>query len=111
MIRNKYNFRFNAVHSTSLTEARPHPHTFEVTCYVEQEDTSYELVENQIKEYLAQYIGQYINNLMQYNPTIEVMANTFFNDIDSISHMFNLRRLELSDSPVQTYIIEKERKR
>ena len=41
-------------------------------------------------------------------PTIENIAELFYKDINKIAKNFTLIRLELSDKPVQTYIIGEE---
>lgn len=106
----KYTFRFNAKHNTSLTQNLSHIHTFEVTCIVKQNKADYVLVENQIKEYLLKYMGQDLNLIMQDVPSIEYMAELFFYDINNLAKEFEIIRLELSDKPIQTYIIEKQKK-
>ena len=106
----KYNFRFNAQHNTSadLEITKTHTHTFEILCYVEQYEYNYNLVENQINDYLFKYRGAYLNDIMKKLPTIENMAELIFEDINMIAKNFSLVRLEFSDKPVQTYIIGRE---
>lgn len=105
MLSYKYTFRFNASHNTSLNEDGRHVHTFEVVCCVRQTNSSYDMVERQIKGYLLRYKGADLNQLMDGPPTIEAIASKMFNDINAIAQNFQLYRLELSDKPVQTYII------
>ena len=106
----KYNFRFNAKHNTSptLNPKSSHIHTFEITCYVEQNSYSYDFVEIQIKNYLLTFKGQYLNELFTNLPTIENIAEKFYFEINQLAQDFKLLRLELSDKPIQTYIIGEE---
>ena len=106
----KYNFRFNAIHNTSLDLDinKKHTHTFEILCYVEQSKSNYDLVESQINNYLTKFRGSYLNDIMIKLPTIENIAELFNKDINEIAKDFTLIRLELSDKPIQTYIIVKE---
>ena len=106
----KYNFRFNAIHNTAfdLDITKKHTHTFEILCYVKQSESNYDLVENQINNYLIKYRGSYLNDMMVELPTIENIAELFYKDINKIAKNFTLIRLELSDKPVQTYIIGEE---
>lgn len=104
----KYRFRFNAKHNTSFEVENIHVHTFEVVCYVKQEELNYNLVENQIKKYLKKFQGSYLNEKMDEIPIIENIAMKFYKDINLLAKEFHLFRLELSDKPIQTYIISEE---
>lgn len=103
----KYNFRFNAKHNTSkdLNPDAIHVHTFEVICYTEQTEFRYNIVEPKVKEYLKQFTGVYLNDILSEIPTIENLAEKFFIEINQLSNEYQLLKLELSDKPTQTYII------
>lgn len=101
----KYKFRFNAKHNTSLEYENFHSHTFELVCYIKQNDCDCNIIENEIKEYIKIFKGKNLNLVMLEIPTIENIAHKIYKEINEISKNFILFQLELSDKPIQTYII------
>ena len=77
----KYSYRFNAMHNTSGSASGKHTHSFEVMFYLR------------------------LNDVLPVTPTIENLAETIFCEINGLCEDFDVIRLELSDSPVQTYIV------
>lgn len=101
----KYSYRFNAMHDTSLGGDGRHTHSFEVVFYIEKEITLFYQTENTINAYMERYVGKFLNTLMDELPTVEHIAEKIFSEINAKSQDFSVVRLEISDSPVQTYII------
>lgn len=104
----KYTFRFNASHSNTSDLSKVHTHSFVVSTYMKyHEHISYDATEKQIKEYLSKYKGKCLNDFFEKVPTIEHVAEYFFEDLDEIIGGNNLVTLELSDSPVQLFRIRR----
>lgn len=101
----KYSYRFNASHNTSGRDEGRHTHSFEVVFYIKQQVKFFYETEKLVNQYMQKYMGAYLNDVMEKTPTIENMAETFFVDINSLEGDFEVVRLDMSDSPVQTYII------
>lgn len=101
-----YSFRFNALHDTSSELNSRHAHTFELVCKVEQPDDNCRIIESEIQGYLYGYYNRYLNDIIDGIPTIENIAEKMFEDLSKYDE-FKLLRVELSDKPVQTYIIER----
>lgn len=101
----KYSCRFNAMHNTSGSETGDHTHSFEVVFYLRQQVKFFYEAENLINNHMSKYMGAYLNSVLQGAPTIENLAETIFHEINSLHTDFDLVRLEVSDSPVQTYIV------
>lgn len=101
----KYSYRFNAMHDTSAAGNGRHTHSFEIVFYLEKEMTLFYQTENTINAYMERYVGKFLNDLMEESPTVENIAEKIFSEINTLSQDFSVVRLEISDSPVQTYII------
>ena len=101
----KYSYRFNASHNTSGREEGRHTHSFETVFYIKQQVKFFYETEKLVDQYMQKYMGAYLNDVMEKSPTIENMAETFFVDMNSLDGDFEVVRLDMSDSPVQTYII------
>lgn len=101
----KYSYRFNASHNTSGRDEGRHTHSFEVVFYIKQQVKFFYETEKLVNQYMQKYMGAYLNDVMEKTPTIENMAETFFVDINGFDGDFEVVRLDMSDSPVQTYII------
>ncbi len=101
----KYSYRFNASHNTSGRDEGRHTHSFEVVFYIKQQVKFFYETEKMVNQYMQKYMGAYLNDVMEKTPTIENMAETFFVDINCFDGDFEVVRLDMSDSPVQTYII------
>lgn len=103
----KYSYRFNAKHNTSGKEGAEHTHSFEVVFYIKQQIKLFYEAEAMINDYMSKYVGADLNDFLFY-PTIENIAETIYEEINVLSIDFEVVRLEMSDSPVQTYIIGAE---
>ncbi len=101
----KYSYRFNARHNTSGREGAAHTHSFEVVFYLRQEIKFFHEAEKLINDYMAKYVGADLNEVLTIVPTIENMAEQIYEEINKLHTDFEVVRLEMSDSPVQTYII------
>ena len=104
----KYSYRFNAKHNTSGKEGAEHTHSFEVVFYIKQQVQLFYVAEAMINDYMDKYVGADLNELLLFRPTIENIAETIYEEINVLSVDFEVVRLEMSDSPVQTYIIGAE---
>ncbi len=104
----KYSYRFNARHNTSLREGAGHTHSFEVVFYIRQEVKLFYEAEAMINDYMNKYVGADLNEVVSIVPTIENIAEIIYEEINVLSIDFEVVRLEMSDSPVQTYIIGAE---
>lgn len=104
----KYSYRFNARHNTSLKEGAEHTHSFEVVFYIRQEVKLFHEAEAMINDYMSKYVGADLNDVISIVPTIENIAEIIYEEINVLSIDFEVVRLEMSDSPVQTYIIGAE---
>lgn len=101
----KYSYRFNASHNTSGMEKGTHTHSFEVVFYLKQPIKFFYESEALVNDYMKKYVGVNLNEVMTVVPTIENMAETIFYEINNLNDQFQVVRLEMSDSPVQTYIL------
>lgn len=101
----KYSYRFNAAHNTSGREDGRHVHSFEVVFYLKQQVKFFYEAEELVNRYMAKYAGAYLNDVIEASPTIENVAETIFHEINGLRADFDVVRLEMSDSPVQTYIV------
>lgn len=101
----KYSYRFNARHNTSGKEGAAHTHSFEVVFYIKQQVKLFFETENMINDYMAKYVGADLNKVLSIVPTIENIAEIIYEEINVLSIDFDVVRMEMSDSPVQTYII------
>lgn len=104
----KYSYRFNAMHDTSSSQDDKHTHSFEAVFYVKQDVQRFYVTEKIISDYMVKYRGNLLNEIMEERPTIENIAEKIYREIDNIKVGFDLIRLEMSDSPVQSYIIGEE---
>ena len=101
----KYSYRFNAVHNTSGREDGAHAHSFEAVFYLKQPVKFFYESEALVNDYMSKYMGADLNQILEGNPTIENIAETIYRELGGLQGQFELVRLEMSDSPVQTYIV------
>ncbi|MCM1467743.1 MAG: 6-carboxytetrahydropterin synthase [Alistipes sp.] len=101
----KYSYRFNASHNTSGKEDGRHTHSFEAVFYLKQQVKFFYEAEKLVNRHMEKYVGAYLNDVMEKAPTIENIAETIFAEINGLDGDFEVVRLDMSDSPVQTYII------
>lgn len=114
----KYKFKFyiNARHSVNFSgiQSNIHPHTWEIVMYFrvnQKEFINFSKIEKEINEYLDKYEGKYLNDLdcfKEVEPTMENICVQIFNDIEKFMNgKVNLCKIEVSENPTRTYIIEK----
>lgn len=101
----KYSYRFNAMHNTSGSASGKHTHSFEAVFYLRQQVKFFYETEALVNRYMSKYMGAYLNDVLASVPTIENLAETIFHESNGLSADFDVVRLEMSDSPVQTYIV------
>lgn len=112
----KFKFYINAKHSVNFgTGTSPiHPHTWETVIYLKVKDTdfiNFTNFENILEKYFEAYEGKYLNDLDAFkinNPTMEHIGRIFYDDLLALLKGENiiLYRIEISENPTRTYIIE-----
>jgi 6-pyruvoyltetrahydropterin/6-carboxytetrahydropterin synthase len=112
----KFKFYFNARHSVTFNNisSNVHPHTWEVVVFFNTEDNAtinFTFFENELEHYFLNYEGKYLNELKSFkdkNPTMENIAKLLHYDIKKIVNSKDLKfaRIEISENPTRTYIIE-----
>lgn len=110
--RYRWQFHFNAMHNMRPEDPnKRHAHSFLVYLTMEILDMDMDeqnLCEKEIKSYLSQYNGTYLNELDVFwpnIPTVEVICEklySVFKDIIS-AHGMRLMRIEVGDSPITLY--------
>lgn len=101
----KYSYRFNAMHDTSVNGDDLHAHSFEVVFFLRQEVKMFYESEKLINQYMEKYVGKNLNEVMEKRPIVENIAEQIFDEINGLRDEFEVIRLEISDSPVQTFIL------
>lgn len=119
-MRTYYRFKFylNARHSVVFNgkASNIHPHTWEVAVFLGSEVSdmvNFTEFEKALEEYFYKYEGKYLNEHKPFNninPTMENIGKVLFDDIKYLIESRNLdfKRLEISENPTRTYIIEPE---
>ena len=110
----KWQFHFNAMHNlTPEKEEGKHTHSFLVILWMEITDMDIEKqnqCEKELKKYLGQYNGKYLNELVQFQekiPTVENICETLFYDMEKIASAYGMEqiRIEVGDSPVALFVM------
>ncbi|MBO5166684.1 MAG: 6-carboxytetrahydropterin synthase [Lachnospiraceae bacterium] len=113
----KWQFHFNAVHNmTPEKEENKHTHSFLVILWMEVTDMDMEqqnLCEKELKHYLGQYNGKYLNELDKFQgkiPTIETICETLYYDTEKIAAAYGMEQIqmEVGDSPVALFVMGKK---
>lgn len=114
----KFKFYINARHSVVFNdvESHIHPHTWETVVHLEVKQSSFlnfTKFESVLERYFDEYEDRYLNELEYFkkvNPTAESLGKKIFNDITTLLNNYNLDlcRIEISENPTRTYMIEKE---
>ena len=117
-MNNYYKFKFyiNAKHSVSFNgrESNIHPHTWETVVYIKVNSTNtinFTEFEELLEKYFDNYEGKYFNDLEFFrniNPTMENIGKKIFNDLGLLLSRRDLElwKVEISENPTRTYIIE-----
>lgn len=115
--RYRWQFHFNAMHNMKPEQPnKRHPHSFLLYLWVEIIDMDMEeqnLCEKEIKSYLSQYNGTYLNELNVFwpnIPTVEVICEKLYPILADIvsAHGMKLIRIEVGDSPISMYTFGEE---
>lgn len=113
----KWQFHFNAVHNmTPEKEENKHTHSFLVILRMEVTDMDMEqqnLCEKELKRYLGQYNGKYLNELDKFRgkiPTVEMICETLYYDTEKIAAAYGMEQIqmEVGDSPVALFVMGKK---
>tara|TARA_B100000965_G_C19228478_1_gene599057 strand:+ start:213 stop:572 length:360 start_codon:yes stop_codon:yes gene_type:complete len=119
-VKTYYRFKFyiNARHSVTFNgkSSNIHPHTWEVVVSFGSEISetiNFSEFEGKLEEYFDHYEGMFLNELEAFasiNPTMENIGKIFYSDIKELLDIENLylKRIEISENPTRTYIIEAE---
>ena len=113
----KFKFYINAKHSVNFdgVKSNIHPHTWETVIYIKVNSNNFinfSKIEKFFEAYFDEYEGKYLNDLIYFKdiyPTMENIGKKIFSDIDRSlnSNSLVLSKLEISENPTRTYIIEK----
>jgi 6-pyruvoyl tetrahydropterin synthase-like protein len=110
----KFKYRLNAKHSFNGIVENIHPHTFEISLYIEQIQAktivAFSTIDKIVEQFLLDYQNQFLNELSPFNqlePTIENMGDVFYEELKVILHknQFNLLQLEISETPLRIYLV------
>lgn len=113
----KWQFHFNAVHNmTPEKEENKHTHSFLVILWIAVTDMDMEqqnLCEKELKQYLGQYNGKYLNELDKFQgkiPTVETICETLYYDTEKIAAAYGMEQIqmEVGDSPVALFVMGKK---
>lgn len=105
-------YYFNASHSFQNNKELAHLHTFTIVLYVGrrnlQDETDVKIVDQQVRQYLAQYEGSYLNDLDEFidtNASIEAIGDIFYEALKGLLRgtAFSLYQLDISDNPLSVY--------
>jgi len=110
----KLKYRLNARHSFNGVKEKIHPHTFEISLYIEQIQVktlvAYATIDKIVELFLLEYQNQYLNDVSTFikiEPTIENIGNIFYEALKVIlrEEQFNLLQLEISETPLRIYLV------
>lgn len=113
----RWQFHFNAMHNMiPEKDEKKHSHSFLVILYMEVEHMDLDaqnMCEKELKHYLEQYNGKYLNEMEQFCgkiPTIEVICETLYPETERIaaSHGMQQIQIEVGDSPVALFSLGKK---
>lgn len=113
----KWQFHFNAMHNlTPEAEEGKHAHSFLVILWMVVTELNMEKqnsCEGELKKYLAQYNGKYLNELKVFQgkiPTVEVICETLYHDTEriAVSHGMEQIQIEVGDSPISLFALGKK---
>lgn len=112
----RFKFYLNARHSVIFNgkSSNVHPHTWEVAVSFGSDaaDTvNFTVFEKELEKYFLNYEGKYLNELDAFkgvNPTMENIGKRLYGDIKELvdGKNLNFERVEISENPTRTYIIE-----
>jgi 6-pyruvoyltetrahydropterin/6-carboxytetrahydropterin synthase len=113
----KFKFYLNANHAIYLggVLGQNHPHTWELsldTVKVKNDFVQFDFIEKSVENYFAGFQDADINKIDPFtvtNPTLENLCEFFKNDLAKLlgSHGWLLTRIEMSETPTRSYIIDR----
>lgn len=113
----KFKFYLNANHAIYLAGVlgQNHPHTWELsldTVKVKNDFVQFDFIEKSVENYFAGFQDTDINKIEPFtvtNPTLENLCEFFKNDLAKLlgSHGWLLTRIEMSETPARSYIIDR----
>lgn len=113
----RWQFHFNAMHNmTPEREEGKHTHSFLVILCMEVEYMDLDAqnsCEKELKQYLEQYNGKYLNEMEQFQnviPTIETICEILYVDTERIAASYGMEQIqiEVGDSPVALFAMGKK---
>lgn len=114
----RFKFYISARHSVNFDgkESGIHPHTWEVAVSFGSDVSNtinFTEFEKELEGYLQNYEGKYLNEHKSFagiNPTMENIGKVLYADIKKMIDYNNqdFKKLEISENPTRTYIIESE---
>lgn len=114
----EYTFKFyvNANHAIYLggVLGQNHPHTWEIsldTIKVKDDFVQFDFIEKEVEKYFSFYQDININSVDPFtavNPTLENLCEHFKNDLSALlaRNGWLLQRIEMSETPARSYIID-----
>lgn len=117
-MKNYYKFKvyINAMHSVNFNDKKSnvHSHMWETAVYIDAKESNFinfTKFENILESYFEYYEGKYLNELDKFkeiDPTMEEIGKAIYEDLFKLLKHYNLglRRIEISENPTRTYIIE-----
>ena len=114
----KFHLYINARHAVIIDEVSSpvHPHTWEIRLWlkVSKDDfINFTEFEERLEKYLQIYDGKLLNELEEMrdlNPTLENLGKILFKDIEKLLEdgKLMLTKMEISENPTRTYMIERD---
>lgn len=110
----RYSYKLNTSHDMSADGNGRHLHTFQIHVFIEAKSddgfVTYFDMTRKIDNYLGKYKGGFMNEFPPFDvkkPTIENMAEVFYQEIGQIinDENFKLFKLELGETPLNRYIV------
>ena len=113
----KFKVYINAMHSVHFDgkKSNVHSHMWETAIYVnvkESDFVNFTKFENILEAYFECYEGKYLNDIEKFkgvDPTMEEIGKNIYEDLLELlkEHGLDLKKIEISENPTRTYIIEK----
>ncbi|MGL4772353.1 MAG: 6-carboxytetrahydropterin synthase [Clostridium sp.] len=112
----KFKFYINAKHSVDFGGGRSniHPHTWETVVSLgssSENELNFSMIEKELQNYFDKFEGIYLNDLNYFKnqePTMENLGKIFYYHLQTLFFKLklNLIKLEISENPTRTYVIE-----
>ena len=112
----KFKFYLNASHAIYLKGnlGQNHPHTWEITIdtlKVRKDFVQFDFIEKSVEKFFLKFQDSNINTIEPFNvsnPTLENLTEYFENQLSELlsSHGWLLTKIEVSETPSRSYIID-----